>query len=64
MIGKEEGNGDTHSKEKGSTAVHKYSRVFMKATRIGIYNTVEDFLEKVFRFYDSVFRVFRNTSSK
>ena len=27
-------------------------------------NTVEDFLEKVFRFYDSVFRVFRNTSSK
>ena len=27
-------------------------------------NTVEDFLEKVSRFYDSVFRVFRNTSSK
>ena len=27
-------------------------------------NTGEDFLEKVFRFYASVFRVFRNTSSK
>ena len=27
-------------------------------------NTDEDFLEKVFRFYTSVFRVFRNTSSK
>ena len=27
-------------------------------------NTVEDFLEKIFRFYASVFRVFRNTSSK
>ena len=27
-------------------------------------NMVEDFLEKVFRFYDSVFRVFNNTSSK
>ena len=27
-------------------------------------NTGEDFLEKVFRFYDSVFRVFSNTSSK
>ena len=27
-------------------------------------NTGEDFLEKVFRFYDSVFGVFRNMSSK
>ena len=27
-------------------------------------NTGEDFLEKVFRFYTSVFRVFRNTSRK
>ena len=27
-------------------------------------NTGEDFLEKVFRFYDSVFGVFRNLSSK
>ena len=27
-------------------------------------NTAEDFLEKVFKFYASVFRVFRNTSSK
>jgi restriction endonuclease S subunit len=27
-------------------------------------NTGEDFLEKVFRFCASVFRVFRNTSSK
>ena len=27
-------------------------------------NTGEDFLEKVFKFYDSVFRVFRNASSK
>ena len=27
-------------------------------------NTGEDFLEKVFKFYDSIFRVFRNASSK
>ena len=27
-------------------------------------NTGEDFFEKVFKFYDSIFRVFRNASSK
>jgi len=46
--------------------IKKVFRVFRNITNIHTIkpNTGEDFLEKVCRFYASVFRVLRNTSSK
>ena len=49
-----------YKKIKRSSGSSGTSRTYTQQNQ----NTGEDFLEKVSRFYDSVFGVFRNTSSK